>query len=649
MKNKLFLVPLLTLCLAGCSAPQEPDSPDPVEPSEPSNPSEPGEPSEPSNPSEPGEPSDTVYGYDYYENYYGQLTWTDGDDLKEKLYYIISEGKVDLRYEANWESNKNADQALYDFEYVDVVYSETHELKTNTSSGGKGWQREHSFPASLMTGFVSGDAVGVHGGRATDFHNLFASNGSANSSRGNKNFGYADENEDSYTNRTEYKFDINTFEPNDNDKGRLARAIFYMGVMYSVEEQQNVKVKLNYNAADQIATGNKTTTVTIPVTYKPLEIVEEEIIYEKETYTNFYYQNNEKCKALVAKYGEGPEGYARYSEDNCQFKIGNLSDLLEWNSHTVDYLEYQHNEQVYSNENLAQCNRNPFVDYPELVDYVYGDKKNEAGDLKYLKPSYVALDMDEDEIHHYAIKSATRTYNINGVFDETKVEIVGVKNNLETVPKDFAFSSLNNSYTFTEDDATNGTKSIVIKTPINDLKLDVTVNETYEPGSEPSGGTITYDTCNYIYNIEGSAKGKDFNGFVKGSDITLGSVTWNVDWTNTEGAISSNNATYGLQFGIASGGRTMNELTFATTTSLNVNAVYFVGSCASGKTINYTIKVGGNSVKTGTISRDSSTTGPETVGVTLEEAATGIVEIIINGSGASSGAIYMKSLALNIC
>jgi endonuclease I len=632
MKNKLFLSLITALLLTGCTMGGGSTSDVPPPPIE--------------------DPDGTVYGYQYYGGYYGELTWSNGEDLKQKLYNIISKDKKDIKYEGNWEVNKTADQSLYDYDYVDVLYSDTNELKTATYSSGSGWQREHAFPASLMTGFLSGEAVGTHGGRATDFHNLFATNNSGNSSRGNKNFGYADKKDESYQDKGSYEFDSNTFEPSDFDKGRVARALFYMGVMYSVEEKQNVKVKLNYNAADQQSTGSKSTTVTIPMTYKPLQLVEEETTYSKETYTNYYYQSNENCKNLVKKYGAGPEGYAKYSQANCDYAIGNLSTLLEWNGYTVDYLEYQHNERVYKGSNLSQGNRNPFVDYPQLAQYVYGSKKNEGGDLALLKPTEFDLKVYDDEIAYYAIKNAKREFASGEKFDTSSFTLVGVKGNLSTVN-----ATLDNfePYTFTANDAKNGNKTLTIRTPINEISLNVKVKagQNVDPGGGGNGDTPEpnpsgdYESCSYKYNIQGSKAGADFNGFVKGNNIDLGGTTWNVDWSNSNGKIGSNNTTYGLAFGVASNNQTMNELIFKTVDAINVNAVYFSGSCASGKTINYTIKVGDQVWLSGTISRNSSTTGPEIVGGFKSTPINGQIQIIINGSGATSGAIYMKSLAYN--
>lgn len=56
---------------------------------------------------------------------------------------------------------------------------------------------------------------------------------------------------------------------------------------------------------------------------------------------------------------------------------GVLSDLIKWHSaDPVDPFEIRRSNVVYS----KQKNRNPFVDHPELVDYLYGDLKDKAWD-----------------------------------------------------------------------------------------------------------------------------------------------------------------------------------------------------------------------------------------------------------------------------
>ena len=71
--------------------------------------------------------------------------------------------------------------------------------------------------------------------------------------------------------------------------------------------------------------------------------------------------------------------------------MGGFNELMMWSSFEVDALEMQHNNSVYtyncSPGGGIQGNRNPFVDYPELVNYVFGSLKDLPGSLNHLRPS----------------------------------------------------------------------------------------------------------------------------------------------------------------------------------------------------------------------------------------------------------------------
>lgn len=57
------------------------------------------------------------------------------------------------------------------------------------------------------------------------------------------------------------------------------------------------------------------------------------------------------------------------------FKTWAIDLLLEWHTNDpVSQLEIDRNEQVY----LVQQNRNPFIDYPQLVDYIWGNKQQDV-------------------------------------------------------------------------------------------------------------------------------------------------------------------------------------------------------------------------------------------------------------------------------
>lgn len=425
----------------------------------------------------------------YYDGYYSALdTWTDGEDLKAKLHAIISGGTYQpITYagtKTNWFSNTEADKSFTDREKVDALYSDDDIMANKTQTG---WQREHAWPASLMTGSTTANAVKTLG-RATDFHNLFAASTSGNTSRGNKNYGIANRSDSTFVNNLGkgggYAYDSKTFEPGDRDKGRTARAIFYMATMYCEQVYDS----------------------TNGVTMKPLTIQEERVDY--------------------------------VAGNDCAFAIGCLSDLLTWSDFPVDYLEYQHNESVYTyvapthgdvSHNCAQGNRNPYVDYPGLVEYAFGSKKDQPGKLSDLVPSYESLHMGEDGIVSYAIETAKRDYEIGAKLGESDISVVAIKNNLSTVNcTDFSLSGMQIGDEF----ATLGNKTIAIITPKNTIAYTVMVSNVYD--------------WQYAF-----AKA-DFSSIYTSADteneVTLNGLRWTVWWE--KGAISSSMSRGGLKFGV---------------------------------------------------------------------------------------------------
>ena len=119
---------------------------------------------------------------------------------------------------------------MYNQDKVYLLYNDNDDFKVEGTSTN--WQREHCFPASLMTGYTTGDATDFLG-TATDFHNLYASYSSGNSAHSNLCYGEVKnfEGEVSIKGNAQYIPDV-TFEPNDMDKGKVSRAIFYIATMF---------------------------------------------------------------------------------------------------------------------------------------------------------------------------------------------------------------------------------------------------------------------------------------------------------------------------------------------------------------------------------------------------------------------------------
>ena len=219
--------------------------------------------------------------------------------------------------------------------YVHSLYTNrnvTNEAKAWGDHTQTNWgiNQEHVWPKSQ--GF---EAEGAGGARGDPMH-LLSGNGYANNIHSNYFYGYVDK-EQSYTDcGSKYSYlggnlrgvsktigSGTVFEPQDSDKGDIARAIFYMVARYNY---------LSGSDEDGISTDNPN-----------LQLVQDS--YMSASYT---------------------------SSTTNPGKMGIISDLLEWNRlDKPDEYEIHRNNLLYKN---FTNNRNPFIDFPEWADYIWGDK-----------------------------------------------------------------------------------------------------------------------------------------------------------------------------------------------------------------------------------------------------------------------------------
>ena len=435
-----------------------------------------------------------------------------------------------------------------------------------------------------MCGSTTSNAVSFKG-RATDFHNLFAANASGNQSRGNKNYGYANPLAISYDNRNMvddgkdgYSFDEIIFEPGDIDKGRLARAIFYMATMYK---------------NDEMDTSNS-------INMRGLKIVEEPVSY--------------------------------VAGNSCAFAIGNLSDLLEWNEdYAVDYLEMQHNIAVYTDANnpdgMAQGNRNPYVDFPGLVDYVYGSKKNQPGLLKDVVASASYLDSESEELSHYALLEAKREHGYGETLSKDDYQVVAVKKNYSYELVNSNISHSLNGHTFSESDGDSINASIT--TPLNTINYQILLN--------PMG------MCNNVATL--SSSGISATNHSSDQDITFEGIPFILRYDTT----IAFGATFYIR-NISAGGVTLgssnSELTKFVLKTKNEYTVdrAFIKACASNTSSSFTLTIKvGETVLLNDVTVSYLKNGFNCYGSTLSEPLTGQVSFIFTGSNA----LKINSVAFN--
>ena len=247
----------------------------------------------------------------------------------------------------NYEFGSSASSPKND-PYVHTLYRNRDENGVTVESGrikewgshqqNGGTNREHVWCQSR--GFKA--PSGAEGPAGTDVHHLISGDGFVNGKPHNNNpYGYVNPADIKLegTDGGKYPFSAGNiagsplhkhaedqsavvFEPQDSDKGDIARACFYMVACYN-----------NLSGTDTITEYNPNLTLVD------------------------YATSSGEREASSATHAVG---------------MGILSDLLEWHElDPVDEYEIHRNNLIYNN---FQHNRNPFIDFPEWVDYIWGDK-----------------------------------------------------------------------------------------------------------------------------------------------------------------------------------------------------------------------------------------------------------------------------------
>lgn len=264
--------------------------------------------------------------------YYAAADGKKGAELKTALYAIIKAGHTSNSYNSLWThfrtTDARADGKVWDM-YSDITdFTFGTDQAGSYNKEGDVYNREHSFPNSWFGGSKSHIAY-------SDLHHLYPTDGYVNNKRAN--FAFGENNGESYQSwyrpadptkqPTEKGFSklgtctypgsggVTCFEPNDMYKGDFARTYFYMVTRY---EDEIVNWYQNYGSKEGVSEtldGNKYPGLT-----------------EWQLNMLMKWAENDPIDQPIAK-------------------------------------ETPRNEAVYG----IQHNRNPFIDYPGLEQYIWGD------------------------------------------------------------------------------------------------------------------------------------------------------------------------------------------------------------------------------------------------------------------------------------
>ena len=285
--------------------------------------------------------------------YYASVDGTSGDAIREALNKKINSHTIvsydNLRHIFKWTDTYDSKGQV-----IDDIYSHCDPTYTTTfCSGNCGYNREHSVPKS----WFGGDSP-----MYSDAFHLYPTNCYVNSDRSNYAYGECANGKVYSSNGVQGKGRKGTstfsgytnvgtvFEVDDEFKGDLARTYFYMVTCYMT--------------------------------------------------TNFTKDGGGKTMFL---YSGGKADLSQYS----------INLLLKWHRQDpVSERELRRNEVIYGNttynkSSYKQGNRNPFIDYPELVEYIWGNKKGQSVTISALDSPYAnesSQGIDEIEVAPVAHK-----------------------------------------------------------------------------------------------------------------------------------------------------------------------------------------------------------------------------------------------------
>ena len=280
-----------------------------------------------------GPPSNPTYGFvqpDIPQDYYAEAVNLAGDDLKEALHQIIA-NHIPYPYTSSstdtWDILQDSDQDPENNNNILLVYTNRSQDKGYRDGSGNYSQYENGNGTQSNSWNREHIWPKSHGFPNQDdiaYRDVHNLKPCDRSVNASRGVKDFDNGGNNHEEALSCLTDFDSWEPADFVKGDVARILFYMVVRYDP----------GYN----------------------------------------YY--NETFDLELVDYT---------TPDNFDPILGKLSTLLEWHVlDPVDDFEVNRNEVIYS----YQQNRNPFVDHPELVDYIWGENNNQnwSGNLNTYNP-----------------------------------------------------------------------------------------------------------------------------------------------------------------------------------------------------------------------------------------------------------------------
>ena len=193
-------------------------------------------------------------------HYYDSAIGLTGPALKSALHSIIA-GHTVLPYTAaqtdTWDALKRIDEAPGLSAYVLLIYSQWAVPKSDQYTGTSGtWEREHLWPQSYGI-----TAVSENSRARSDLFNLRPIDRTVNSSRGNKYYDRSTTPVSMHPEAPGSTYDNNSWEPREDEKGTIARSMFYMALRYDGSDPDVPDLELSDTPATVAYRFGKLTTL----------------------------------------------------------------------------------------------------------------------------------------------------------------------------------------------------------------------------------------------------------------------------------------------------------------------------------------------------------------------------------------------------
>lgn len=308
---------------------------------------------------------------------------------------------------------------------------------------------------------------------------------------------------------------------------------------------------------------------------------------------------------MVARYRSNilnsGDGAKMFSSNPTNLTAYSLAFLLDWHRNDpVSDKEIDRNQAVYGEQN----NRNPFIDYPELVEYIWGTMAGQTVDLSTMTPT-----CDGGGYHPVTNVKHGVTWYVNGVI--LSVDSIVENKTIQTLPEDPESCSASSNVFV-------GWTTALIKKP-----TDVAPVLYREPGDFPPVGTDInyYAVFAHAEQQQGSgpvSAQTTFSSYKRGNAVTT-EKAGNITITFAKGG-ASNAATYYTEVRcyakstISFSGAQMSKIEFTAGTNDKGNALKPNTGTMSG-----TVWTGDASSVVFTVDGDSGYRGISAIKVTYED------------------------------